>query len=389
MKTKIFLLSCLFASVLGFSQGVGIGTKTPVASAALDVSSVTKGFVAPRLTTVQRDAIASPAEGLMIYNITNKTYEWFDGFVWYNPKVLAGTGVSGVGNAEFSSVDCNIGFAGVFAVGIPLSGVTQTIRVNVTKLGTYFFTTQEISGLTYTASGTFVGLGSNDVVLVGSGITSVYDDFVFSLATTPNCSFTRTTKLDPGTVLALDGRIWYTYNLGATAAAASSTDSSQYGDLYQWGRAKDGHQLRTSATTGTLVSSVNPGHNKFIFSIAGANFDWLSPRDNGLWQGVSGVNNPCPSGYRLPTYSEWSAVISAEGITNVATGYSSRLKLVVAGFRRSSNGSLNEVGTGGYYWSSTVVGTFYSNSTGINGSGVGAGYNSDRAAGFSVRCLKN
>ncbi|MDO7852657.1 beta strand repeat-containing protein, partial [Hymenobacter convexus] len=61
---------------------VGIGTTTPNASAALDVSSTSKGLLPPRLTVAQRDAIASPAAGLTIYNTdTNKLNTW-NGTAW-------------------------------------------------------------------------------------------------------------------------------------------------------------------------------------------------------------------------------------------------------------------------------------------------------------------
>lgn len=49
---------------------VGIGTASPDASALLDVSSTTKGFLPPRMTTTQRDAISAPPNGLMLYNST-------------------------------------------------------------------------------------------------------------------------------------------------------------------------------------------------------------------------------------------------------------------------------------------------------------------------------
>jgi hypothetical protein len=56
---------------------VGIGTTTPAASAMLDVTSTTSGFLPPRLTLMQRDAIASPAAGLTVYNTsTNKLNTW-------------------------------------------------------------------------------------------------------------------------------------------------------------------------------------------------------------------------------------------------------------------------------------------------------------------------
>jgi hypothetical protein len=51
----------------------GFGTATPDAKAALDVTSTTQGFLPPRMTTAQRDAITSPTAGLVLYNSsTNK-----------------------------------------------------------------------------------------------------------------------------------------------------------------------------------------------------------------------------------------------------------------------------------------------------------------------------
>jgi hypothetical protein len=49
---------------------VGIGTNVPATSALLDVTSTTKGFLPPRMTTLQKNAIASPAAGLVIYDTT-------------------------------------------------------------------------------------------------------------------------------------------------------------------------------------------------------------------------------------------------------------------------------------------------------------------------------
>lgn len=52
------------------AQNVGIGTTTPNSSALLDITSTTKGLLMPRMTTAQRNAIVSPADGLLIYNTT-------------------------------------------------------------------------------------------------------------------------------------------------------------------------------------------------------------------------------------------------------------------------------------------------------------------------------
>lgn len=54
----------------------------PTASAALEVVSTSKGFLPPKLTTAERDAIASPAEGLVIYNTTTKVLNFHNGTAW-------------------------------------------------------------------------------------------------------------------------------------------------------------------------------------------------------------------------------------------------------------------------------------------------------------------
>ncbi len=62
----------------------GIGTATPDASAALDISSTTKGFLPPRLTTLQINTIASPATGLIVFNTSINKPQFFDGTGWKN-----------------------------------------------------------------------------------------------------------------------------------------------------------------------------------------------------------------------------------------------------------------------------------------------------------------
>lgn len=74
MRRFFFLISVLLTQLPGFSQSVGVGTTTPDGSAQLEISSTNKGILIPRLTTIQRNAISSPAEGLMIYNTTDSTF---------------------------------------------------------------------------------------------------------------------------------------------------------------------------------------------------------------------------------------------------------------------------------------------------------------------------
>jgi uncharacterized protein (TIGR02145 family) len=176
-------------------------------------------------------------------------------------------------------------------------------------------------------------------------------------------------------------------NLGATQVASSSTDAASYGDLYQWGRGSDGHQCRTSGTTATLSIIDQPGHGNFILPYAIPD-DWRSPQNTNLW-GVSGINNPCPSGYRLPTDTELDAERASwgSGNNNAAGALATPLKLPMAGYRSYSSGSLLSVGTLGYCWSSTVSSTY---SRGLYFNSPYAGMFADfRASGYAVRCLKD
>lgn len=79
---KIIATLLLFSSLQANTQNVGIGTTTPAASAQLEISSSTKGFLIPRMTTSQRNAIASPAVGLQIFNLDDQCTDIYDGTNW-------------------------------------------------------------------------------------------------------------------------------------------------------------------------------------------------------------------------------------------------------------------------------------------------------------------
>jgi len=76
------------------SLGVGIGS--PNASALLDLTSTAKGFLPPRMTTLQRGAIATPANGLQVYDTDLKDLMIFNGTAWVKPGSSSSSGVTSV-----------------------------------------------------------------------------------------------------------------------------------------------------------------------------------------------------------------------------------------------------------------------------------------------------
>ncbi len=93
MKHFFTLSAAVLFTVTTYAQ-VGIGTATPDVSTVLDVQSTTKGFLLPRMTETERDNIASPAAGLVIW-CTNCSLEgelqFFNGSAWTKSGVLPGT----------------------------------------------------------------------------------------------------------------------------------------------------------------------------------------------------------------------------------------------------------------------------------------------------------
>jgi uncharacterized protein (TIGR02145 family) len=269
--------------------------------AEVEIASTTQGFLFPHMTTTQRDAIASPAAGLTMYNTTVNCLQSWNGTLWDD--------YDGCGNSPI----------------VP----------------------------TYAAGSVFCASGSATVVEVTNSST---------------------------------GKIWMDRNLGASQVATSSTDANSYGDVYQWGRSSDGHQCRTSVTTSTLSSGDVPVNGNFITTTSSP-YDWRSPQNTNLWQGVNGVNNPCPSSFRLPTETEINAERLSWISNDPAGAFASPLKLPLAGFR-NNGGSLFDAGSASRYWSSTVSGTT-SRYLEINSSPNAYMNSNARSLANSVRCLKD
>jgi hypothetical protein len=113
MKKCFFTLGLLLALVSqsGAQVAVNANSTPPHSSAMLDVSSTGKGILVPRMSTAQRNAIAAPATGLLVYDSTVHQFIFYNGTAWAAiPNGPGGTGSWTVnGNNQYSAVSGNVG----------------------------------------------------------------------------------------------------------------------------------------------------------------------------------------------------------------------------------------------------------------------------------------
>ncbi len=389
MKTKI-TLSCLIGILMLMTTQtlaqIGINTDNSRAdpSAGLDVKFNNKGVLFPRLTFEQLHAIQDPAEGLMVY-CTNCNHDGtgvisiFQGGLWkivkhncYSPHSPApGTQIPAATQIiwNWDSVQ--------FAFGYKWN--TTNDYATAMDMGT---------SLTKTETGLICNTNYTRYVWSYSCGPSTPDSLIQTTMCSP-CGTSITVShvagaVSPvtktvtyGTVTNIPGepaKCWITSNLGADHQATAVDDATEASAGWYWqfnrkqGYKHDGTTRTPNTTWIHLICETS---------------DWIA------------ANDPCAleleagAGWRLPTYSEWNNVNS--GWTNWNGPWNSTLKMHAAGLLYFHNGSLDDIGNGGHYWSSTQGQLcyswglyFYSDNAGMEYYNYG-----DKAGGFALRCIKD
>lgn len=200
MKNQNYFLSLVFLMITSLSfaqvqkaQTLQVGntsTTTQSTSAALQIDDTNRGFLPPRMTTVQRDAIANPVAGLTIFNTTKNCLEWYNGTGWFNGCDDNQVSLTSNGTAVVSAWVCDVASVGTMAYNTPITGVTQTVKATVVSKGSYSISV-EVAGITFAGSGTFAATGQQNVVLTATGTPTSAGTKTFALNTTPSCSFDR------------------------------------------------------------------------------------------------------------------------------------------------------------------------------------------------------
>ena len=183
MKQTILILTLLCAANSIQAQ-VGIGTSSPASSSILDVTSTSKGFLPPRMTLAQRDAISSPVAGLMIWCTDcglSGDLQTYNGSVWTNlsggpsQAKLIGSAIQGEAAADRSGNSLSMSSDGsIVAIGGYLNDGNGSnsghVRVYQNVSGTWTQIGSDIDGeASSDESGTSVSLSSDgSVVAIGA-----------------------------------------------------------------------------------------------------------------------------------------------------------------------------------------------------------------------------
>ena len=146
MKRSLFVFFAA-ATCLIQAQGIHLGSNTPAdSSAVVEISSTTAGFLLPRMTTAQRNAIANPAAALQIYNTSTNCLEmYYSGGGWRSihcdcqayPNAIFSVPSGYINQGANFSAPPNMTYSWTFQSGSPSTSVVQSPQVAWTNAGTY------------------------------------------------------------------------------------------------------------------------------------------------------------------------------------------------------------------------------------------------------------
>lgn len=285
MNKLLLCLGMVFCTHQLMSQNVGISADgaAPDPSAMIDVSATNKGALIPRLTTAQRDAVASPATGLFIFNTDCGYFNYYDGSVWRNIKD-ADVSLSTPGSVSGStSVFC--GVATVYSI----SAVSGATSYTWTVPGGWTIN----SGQGTTSLNTTTGSTSGNVCVTASNGCET---------TSSSCTAVTITSLSPpGSITgstSLCSAVTTTYSISAVSGATSYTWTVPGDWTINSGQGTTSINITTGSTSGNVC--VTASNSCETTSATCKAVTIASPSlSTGLILAWAGTIASIPSGYNL------------------------------------------------------------------------------------------
>lgn len=421
----------------------GTATLPSVSNTLIDAGSekviITKEYADAnyfKFSTIPPDSATDDGHAGEIRITPTFIYTCYEKDKWVRVPSETYTSVTSNASSLIASYDC-ISSAGILYQGYVASEVTQIIEATVLVAGTYLLTATA-NGITFSASGFFPAIGKQTIVFKATGIplaASASD--TFTINTTPNCSFQRTTEeanlytlfgdiigntICENKIISTRGCTAYTVTVGTTiyntvtiakqcwmtenlkeipsnfsGFTPTSWTTTTPGDLGYWGYY---NQVTSNGLAGWGTTEIpNEGYL----------YQWSAAMNGSTAERAQGV---CPTDWHIPSDCEWMYLENALGMSitdqqltgsrnsgaagsqlsalTPAGTNSSGFSVILAGNRDYVN-PFSGRGTETEFWSSTqvtagfpVIRKIESLQTGIFRSNT-----TNPAYGYSVRCLKD
>jgi uncharacterized protein (TIGR02145 family) len=299
LKAIILLVLSFHFSLLTFHSFSQVGINTtgslPDNSAILDVSGTNRGLLLNRMTTEQRNAIASPATSLLIFNTTTNCFEAYVNGGWFNVSCPAG---------------CNT----------PSSPTPGTNTPSLNQIVWNWNSVSGASGYQWNTTSTYPGAGVNasaNTSYIQSGLScgTFYSLYVWSYNTcgrSSNAILTQTTSSCNGCggfTTMTDSRDSKTYNIVQIGTQCWMAQNLNYGTYVPI------HSGTQAAGTKYCQSGTDCGGSNDPSCPLGGLYEWNNmmngfPICNGTGAGQPGCNTPvqglCPNGWHVPSHYEWT-----------------------------------------------------------------------------------
>jgi len=303
------------------SGNVGIGTSSPAVAAQLDLSSTTQGFLPPRMTTAQANAILYPVEGLMVYNTTLQCLAYY-------------------AKGAFTCL-YNV------ATAPAALGSTYTTFYNGWVSGSYTGTTTTVTHTQGEAFSTNAFCASSLISAGGCG----------GIATVKgNCGY-----IYP--LVEINGQCWTAENMRevpwayANSYTASSWLATSSGDVGYWGFYNTANETGSSGW-GTTEPTNTDGHEGLLYQWSAAMNGATAERSRGI----------CPVGFHIPSDCEFMYLEHGLGMKvseQNTIGWRGQLSTEVVGTKMTKAGGFNNVSGFSALFPGTRanIGLFYNHST--------------------------
>ncbi len=219
MRKLIFILIAVLIIKFADAQ-VGIGTNSPSSSAILELSSTTKGFLPPRMSESEKNAISNPVAGLMIYQVNNSPgLYYYTGSAWTGPLTVSDlTGYLKADGSVTATGDLNMGGQKITNVATPTSSSDAANKSYVDGLSGGLTWKESVVNLVSSAP-TTPATGSRYILTAswGGGSTNqiaTYSGSTWSFSTPSNRDAVFATVPSNGYVY--NGTTWNQFNSSTT-----------------------------------------------------------------------------------------------------------------------------------------------------------------------------